>query len=95
MSLEKTVVKWGREFLEIWVQRGVLPTFWGSSISQISGMLHPGLMERKNEKDKQELNKIKGNVKGFRNTILLTHIHPSTLSPRIHVRVGGVGKCPG
>ncbi|KAI4811248.1 hypothetical protein KUCAC02_014162 [Chaenocephalus aceratus] len=51
MSLEKTVVKWGRELLDMWVQSGTLPTFWESSMSQISGMLHPGLSE---EKGRQE-----------------------------------------
>ncbi len=50
MSFEKTVVKWGREFLDMWVQSGVLPTFWGSSMSQISGMLHPGLGEKRGKK---------------------------------------------
>lgn len=41
-------MKWGREFLDMWVQRGILPTLWGSSTSQISGILQPGL-ERKRE----------------------------------------------
>lgn len=54
MSLEKTVVKWGREFLDMWVQRGILPAFWGSSMSQISGMLHPGLGEDRGKKKYEE-----------------------------------------
>lgn len=54
MSLEKTVVKWGREFLDMWVQRGVLPIFWGSSMSQISGMLQPGLGENRGEEKKMK-----------------------------------------
>lgn len=55
MSLENTVVKWGLELLDMWVQRGILPTFRGSSTSQISGMLHPGLgEEREREKGKKD-----------------------------------------
>lgn len=58
MSLENTVVKWGLELLDMWVQRGVLPAFRGSSTSQISGMLHPGLgREGEREREKNKINK--------------------------------------
>lgn len=69
MSLEKTVVKWGREFLDMWVQRGILPTFWGSSMSQISGMLHPGLGgeggRKKRQRERGGGNKVNQKKKGF------------------------------
>lgn len=41
--LWKTVAKWGLESLDMSVQRGTFPAFWGSSTSQISGILQPGL----------------------------------------------------
>lgn len=56
MSLANTVMKCGVELLDMWVQKGILPAFPGSSMSQISGMLHPGLGERRERKKKNRQN---------------------------------------